>query len=88
MLKKVTLTNVNTGRKVEVMVDTNTDEKALIGAGQAANESAKTISITGADEAIHRATGIKASLDDRVALFAGVARCLDRNISTIKSFEL
>ena len=27
-------------------------------------------------------------MDDRVALFAGIARCLERNISTIKSFEL
>jgi len=88
MLKKVTLTNVNTGRKVEVMVDTDTDDKALVGAGKAPNETARVVSITGADEAIHRATVVKPSMDDRVALFAGVARCLDRNISTIKSFEL
>ena len=88
MLKKVALTNVNTGRKVEVIVDTDTDEKALIGAGKAPNETARVGSITGADEAIHRATIKKPNLDDRVALFAGVARCLERNISTIKSFEL
>jgi len=88
MMKKVTLTNVNTGRKVEVMVDTDTDDKALIGAGKAANETARVVSVTGADEAIQRATVTKPSMDDRVALFSGVARCLDRNISTIKSFEL
>jgi type IV pilus assembly protein PilC len=88
MMKKVTLTNVNTGRKVEVMVDTDTDDKALIGAGKAANETARVVSVTGADEALQRATVTKPSMDDRVALFAGVARCLDRNISTIKSFEL
>lgn len=88
MLKKVALTNVNTSRKVEVIVDTDTDDKALVGAGKAPNESAKIVSITGIDETIHRLTVKKPSLDDRVALFAGVARCLERNISTIKSFEL
>lgn len=88
MMKKVTLTNVNTGRKVDVMVDTDTDDKALIGAGKAPNETARVVTVTGADEAIQRATVTKPSLDDRVALFAGVARCLERNISTIKSFEL
>ena len=30
----------------------------------------------------------KGNMEDRAALFAGVARCLERNISTIKSFEL
>ncbi len=87
-MKKVVLTNVNTNRKVEVVVDTDTDEKALIGAGKAPNETAKVLSITGADETLHRATVKKPSMDDRVSLFAGVARCLERNISTIKSFEL
>ncbi len=88
MLKKVNLTNVNTGRRVEVYVDTDTDEKALVGSGKAANENAKVSTVTGADEAIQRATMQKPSMDDRVALFSGVARCLERNISTIKSFEL
>ena len=87
-MKKVTLTNVNTGRKVDVVVDTDTDDKALIGAGKAPNETARVVTITGADEALHRATVTKPSMDDRVALFAGVSRCLERNISTIKSFEL
>jgi type IV pilus assembly protein PilC len=88
MLKKVALTNVNTGRKVEVTVDTDTDEKALVGSGKAPNETAKVSSLTGADEVLHRATIKKPSMDDRVALFSGIARCLERNISTIKSFEL
>jgi type II secretory pathway component PulF len=88
MMKKVVLTNVNTGRKIDVVVDTDTDDKALIGAGKAPNENAKVTSITGIDERIHRMTGKGANLDDRVKLFDGVARCLDRNISAIKSFEL
>lgn len=88
MMKKVTLTNVNTGRAVLVVVDTDTDEKAVIGAGKAPNETARVQNVIGADEAIHRATVKKPSMDDRVSLFAGVARCLERNISTIKSFEL
>lgn len=88
MIKKVTLTNVNNGRNEIIFVDTDDDAKALIGCGKAPNEVAKITSITGADESIHRLTIPKASLDDRVNMFAGVARCLERNISTIKSFEL
>ncbi|CAN5332085.1 type II secretion system F family protein [soil metagenome] len=88
MFKEVTLTNMNTGRTAKVMVDTDMDEKALIGAGKAANETAKVKSVEGLDESIQRITGKKASLDDRVALFRGVARGLDRNISTVKSFSL
>ncbi len=88
MLKQVTLTNTGTNRSTTVLVDTDTDEKALVGAGKAPNEIARIKSITGADEAIQRATSKGPNLDDRVALFSGVARCLDRNISTIKSFEL
>lgn len=88
MLKKVTLTNVNSGRTQEIVVDTDDDAKALIGSGKASNEVAKITSITGADEKIYRLSVKKPSLEDRVNLFAGVARCLERNISTIKSFEL
>jgi type II secretory pathway component PulF len=88
MLKKVTLTNMNTKRSCEVLVDTDEDSKAIIGSGKAPNELAKVQSIEGVDEAIHRLSIAKPSLDDRVALFSGVARCLERNISTIKSFEL
>ena len=88
MLKKVKLTNVNTGRTAEIVVDTDTDEKALIGSGKAGNEVAKITSIEGVDESIHRMTSKKPSMDDKVQLFGGVARCLERNISTIKSFQL
>lgn len=88
MLKKVLLTNVNTKRSIEVLVDTDEDAKAVIGSGKAPNEMAKVQSIVGIDETIHRLSIKAPSMDDRVALFAGVARCLERNISTIKSFEL
>ena len=88
MLKKVLLTNVNSGRSQEIVVDTDDDAKAIVGSGKASNEVAKITSITGADERIYRMSVKKPSLDDRVNLFAGVARCLERNISTIKSFEL
>ena len=88
MLKKVSLNNVNTGRTTHLMVDTDTDEKALCGAGKAANETAKVTTLTGLDESIQRVASKSGSLADRAALFSGVARCLERNISTIKSFEL
>lgn len=88
MLKKVVLTNVNSGRSQEIIVDTDDDAKAIVGSGKASNEVARITSITGADEKIYRLSVKKPSLDDRVNLFAGIARCLERNISTIKSFEL
>lgn len=88
MLKKVVLTNVNSGRSQEIIVDTDDDAKALVGSGKASNEVAKITSITGADEKIYRLSVKKPTLEDRVNLFGGVARCLERNISTIKSFEL
>ncbi len=88
MLKKVALSNVNTGRVNQIVVDTDSDDKAISGAGKAANELAKVTNITGLDETIHRLTMKKGNVEDRANLFAGVARCLERNISTIKSFEL
>ncbi len=88
MLKKVILTNVNSGRSQEIIVDTDDDAKAIVGSGKASNEVAKITSITGIDERIHRLSAKKPGLEDRVNLFGGVARCLERNISTIKSFEL
>jgi len=88
MLKKVVLTNVNSGRSEEIIVDTDDDAKALVGSGKAVNEVAKITSISGADEKIYRLSIKKPSLEDRVNLFGGIARCLERNISTIKSFEL
>ncbi|MFL2480821.1 MAG: type II secretion system F family protein [Verrucomicrobiales bacterium] len=88
MLKKVALANTNTGRTSLLIVDTDTDEKAVSGAGKAANEIAKVSSICGLDECVHRLTTKKGNVEDRAALFAGVARCLERNIPTVKSFEL
>ena len=88
MIKKVTLTNVNSGRSEDIIVVTDDDSKALVGAGKASNEVAKISNITGADEAIYKMSMKGPSMDDRVNLFSGIARCLERNISTIKSFEL
>ena len=88
MLKKVSLTNNATGRTHHVIVDTDTDAKALVGAGKAANETARVSPISGADEFVQRHSAKKPSLDERVAVFSGLARCLERNISTIKSLEL
>jgi hypothetical protein len=88
MLKKVVLTNVYTSKSTEVIVDTDEDAKAVLGAGKAPNETAVVADITGLDEALQRSTGKKPSLDETVSLFSGLARCLDRNISTIKSLEL
>jgi type II secretory pathway component PulF len=88
MLKKVRLTNIYNDKTSEVIVDTDSDGKAIFGAGKAPNESAEVSDIVGADEFVHRMSGKKASLDEAVALFSGLARCLDRNISLNKSFEL
>ncbi|MEX2578573.1 MAG: type II secretion system F family protein [Verrucomicrobiales bacterium] len=88
MLKKVALTNVHTGRRSITMVDTDTDEKALVGSGKTAVETAEISDISGLDETIQRATGRGKNLDDRVALFTGLAKCFGRNIPIIKSFHL
>ncbi len=88
MLKKVILTNTNTNRSTAVMVDTTDDDRAVFGSGKAPNETAKVLSVTGVDEWLERTTGKKPSLEERVALFAGLGRCLERNISTIKSLQL
>jgi type II secretory pathway component PulF len=88
MLKKVVLTNIYTNKNMEVVVDTDEDAKAVLGAGKAPNESASITDITGVDESIHRATGKKPNLDEMVGFFSGFARCLERNISTAKSLEL
>ena len=88
MLKKVALTNIYNGKKSEVLVDADDDAKAIFGAGKAPNETAVVTDITGVDEAIHRATVKKPSLEEMVTFFSGFARCLERNISTNKSLEL
>ena len=88
MLKKVVLTNIYTSKSTEVIVDTEDDAKAVLGSGKAPNETAVVTDITGAEEFVQRATGKKPTLDETVSLFSGLARCLERNISTIKSLEL
>ena len=76
MLKKVNLTNIHTGKNSALIVDTQTDEKALVGAGKTAVETADITDITGFDESLQRLTGSKKSMDDRVALFNGLAKSL------------
>ncbi len=88
MLKKVSITNAQARGSLQTIVDTDTHEKALIGAAVAANETATIEDITGVDEAIHRLTLPKDSLEDRVKFFGGLGRCLERNIGVIKSLQL
>lgn len=88
MLKKVKITNVHSGRSAEALVDTDTDEKAIIGAGVAANETTTIHTITGLDETLHRLSSPKGDTDDSAAFFSGLARCLERNISLTKSLLL
>ena len=54
MLKKVVLTNIYTNKSMEVVVDTDDDVKAVLGAGKAPNETANVSDIVGADEFIWR----------------------------------
>lgn len=88
MLKKVILTNIYTSKSFEVVVDTDDDKKAILGAGKAPNETAEVVDITGADEFVYRATTKKPDLSEMVDFFSGLARCLERNLSTVKSLEL
>lgn len=88
MLKKVTLTNVHTGRSIPLIVDTPSDERAIIGSGQTPNETAEIVDISGLDEILHRLTLKKPSLADRAAFFQGLSKCFERNVPTVKSFQL
>lgn len=88
MIKKVSLTNIHTGRRSVTLVDTATDEKALVGSGKTPVETAEISDVTGLDETIQRLTSRRNSLEDRVALFNGLAKCFDRNIPIVKSFHL
>lgn len=88
MLKKVIITNVNTGHKSVSMVDTDTHEKALIGCGIAPNETASIEDITGPDEKLQRLTSPKGGPEDCGAFFSGLGRCLERNISMTKGLKL
>lgn len=88
MLKKVKITNVHSGKTCEALVQTDSDEKAIIGAGVAANESTTIQTITGIDEKLHNFTSPGPSIEDSAAFFSGLGRCLERNISLTKSLLL
>ncbi len=88
MLKKVKITNVHTGKSAEALVETDSDDKALLGAGVATNETTTVQTITGIDETLHRLTSPKPDTDDSAAFFSGLARCLERNISITKGLML
>ncbi len=88
MLKKVTVTNLNTGKATATLVDTDTQEKALIGSGISSTETATVEDIVGLDETIHRLTSPSAGVEDTAQFFGGLARCLDRNIGIIKGLQL
>lgn len=88
MLKKVKVTNLNTGKASVTLVDTDTHEKALIGSGVTSNETALIEDVVGMDETIHRMTSSKGGVDDRAQFFSGLSRCLERNISLTKSLTL
>ena len=88
MLKKVTVINVSTGRSTITVVDTDSQEKALIGSGVASNETATVEDIIGLDETVHRISLKKPSVEDSAQFFSGLARCLDRNIGITKSLAL
>ena len=88
MLKKVTVINVSTGRSTITVVDTDSQEKALIGSGVASNETATVEDIIGLDETVHRISLKKPSVEDSAQFFSGLARCLDRNIGITKGLAL
>jgi len=88
MLKRVKITNVHTGKSSEALVDTDSDDKAIVGAGVGSNESATIITITGVDEKLQRLTSPSGGIDDCAAFFSGLGRCLERNISLSKSLQL
>lgn len=88
MLKKVSITNIQSQNLLQTIVDTDSHDKALIGAAVAPNETAVIEDIVGLDETIHRLTLPSDSLDDRVKFFSGLGRCLERNIGLIKSLQL
>jgi len=88
MLKKVKLTNIYNGKTSEVIVDADSDAKAILGSGKAPNESTEVSDIIGLDEFVHRISQKKPSLEEAAGFFNGMARCLQRNISVNKGLEL
>lgn len=88
MIKKVTITNINTGHKTVTLVATDSHEKAIIGCGVSANETVAIEDVTGADEKLQLLTSPKPGTDDCGAFFSGLGRCLERNISMVKGLKL
>ena len=88
MIKKVTITNVNTGQKAITLVATDSHDKAIVGSGISPNETASIEDVTGADEKLQLFTSPKPGTDDCGAFFSGLGRCLERNISMAKSLKL
>lgn len=88
MMKQVKLTDTITKKSVKLVVDTDDDELAVLGSGKSVTETAEVTPITGVDEFVHRHTGKKPSMEDRIALFGGLGRCLDRNISAVKGLGM
>lgn len=88
MLKNVKVINVSTGAVSNQLIDTDTEEKAIIGCGLSSNETATVEEITGLDETVRRLTTSKPSVEDRAQFFGGLARCLDRNIGIVKGLQL
>jgi type IV pilus assembly protein PilC len=88
MLKNVKVINISTGAVSNQLVDTDSEEKALIGCGIAANETATVEDVTGLDETVRRLTTTKPSVEDTAQFFGGLARCLDRNIGIVKGLQL
>lgn len=88
MIKKVIITNVNTGHKNTTLVATDTHEKAIIGCGISSNETVSIEDVDGFDAKLQLLTSPKPGSEDCGSFFSGVGRCLERNISMSKSLKL
>ncbi len=88
MLKKVTITNINTGHKAITLVVTDTHDKAILGCGMSSNETAVIEDVSGVDEKLQILTSPKPGTEDCGAFFSGLGRCLERNISMVKGLKL
>jgi type IV pilus assembly protein PilC len=88
MLKNVKVVNVSTGSVSNQLVDTDSEEKAIIGCGLSSNETATVEEITGIDETVRRLTTSKPGVEDAAQFFGGLARCLERNIGIVKGLQL
>jgi type IV pilus assembly protein PilC len=88
MLKRVTITNINTGHKAITLVCTDTHDKAIVGCGMSSNETAVIEDVGGVDEKLQILTSPKPGNEDCGAFFSGLGRCLERNISMVKGLKL